>query len=215
MATFQFSESDKALIKNAVSEAEKATSGEIVPYFVNTSDKYEETNLRVALYFALIALGLAGILSYSWSLPFAITPLEVVAFTILLSAIGYITSRFVNPIRKALTSKETMLERVQQRALTAFLTEEIFQTENRTGIIILVSHFEHMVEVLGDSGINAKVDQKDWQHVVDIVLEGIKSGKPAEGIANGVKKCGELLVAAGLDKPADNPNELSDDIRLG
>ncbi len=215
MATFQFSESEKALIKDAVSEAEKATSGEIVPYFVNASDKYEETNLRMALYFALIALGLAGILSYSWSLPFVITPLEVVAFTIVLSATGYLVSKFVDPIRKSLTSKETMEERVQQRALTAFLTEEVFHTENRTGIIIMISHFEHMVEVLGDSGINKKVDQKDWQHVVEIILEGIKSGKPAEGIANGVKKCGELLVAAGVDKPAGNPNELSDDIRLG
>ncbi|MTI39774.1 TPM domain-containing protein [Fulvivirga lutimaris] len=215
MAIFEFTESDKALIKNAVSEAEKATSGEIVPYFVNSSDNYEETNLRVALYFALIALGLAGVLSYSWSLPFVITPLEVVVFTITLSAIGYLISRFVDPMRKWLTPSETMMERVQQRALTAFLSEEIFHTENRTGIIILVSHFEHMVEVLGDSGINAKVDQKDWQHVVDVILNGIKAGKPAEGIAEGVKKCGELLVAAGVDKPAGNPNELSDDIRLG
>lgn len=215
MAVFQFTESDKALIKNAVSEAEKATSGEIVPYFVNSSDKYEETNLRVALYFALMALGLAGVLSYSWSLPFVITPLEVVIFTIALSAIGYLVARFVDPVRKWLTPSEIMIERVQQRALTAFLTEEIFHTENRTGIIILVSHFEHMVEVLGDSGINAKVNQKDWQHVVDVILNGIKAGKPAEGIAEGVKKCGQLLVAAGVDKPAGNPNELSDDIRLG
>ncbi|MEQ8244614.1 TPM domain-containing protein [Fulvivirga sp.] len=215
MAIFQFTESEKALIKNAVSEAEKATSGEIVPYFVNASDKYEETNLRAALYFALVALGLAGVLSYSWSLPFVITPLEVVIFTIALSAIGYLMSRFVDPVRKWLTPTETMLERVEQRALTAFLTEEIFNTKNRTGIIILVSHFEHMVEVFGDSGINAKVDQNDWQHVVDVILTGIKSGNPAEGIADGIKKCGELLVAAGVDKPADNPNELSDDIRLG
>lgn len=215
MATFQFTESDKALIRDAVGEAEKSTSGEIVPFFVNESDKYEETNLRAALYFALLALGSAGVLSYSWSLPFVITPLEVVIFTIVLSAIGYLISKFVDPIRKWLTPNEMMLERVQQRALVAFLSEEIFNTENRTGIIILISHFEHLVEVLGDSGINAKVDQKDWQHVVDVILEGIKAGKPAEGIANGVKKCGELLVAAGVDKPAGNPNELSDDIRLG
>ncbi|HNP19291.1 MAG TPA: TPM domain-containing protein [Fulvivirga sp.] len=211
----EFTDAQKEAIKAAVQKAETRTSGEIVPYFVAASDDYEETNLRAALLFILIALGTLGSLSFSWNLPFAITPMEVVLFTLAMGAVGYGLSRFVSPFRKMLIPKDLMHAKVQQRASSAFLSEEVFLTEKRTGIVILVSNFERMVEVLGDSGINEKVNKADWQQVVELIIAGIKNGDPAKGIIDGVERCGELLVEAGVDKPADNPNELSDDIRLG
>jgi putative membrane protein len=214
-SNFQFTQTEKEAIKNAVKEAETTTSGEIVPFFVKESHDYEETNLRAALIFTLLALGISGGLSFSWNLPFAVTPWEVALFAIIMGVIGYLSSRFIAPFRKLLTPKEVMMERIEQRALNAFLTEEVFKTENRTGILILISHFEHMVEVLGDTGINEKVDRKDWEQVVTLITTGIKNNDPASGIVNGIKRCGELLVKAGVAKPSDNPNELSDDIRLG
>ena len=72
-----------------------------------------------------------------------------------------------------------------------------------------------MVEVIGDSGINQKVDPKQWEEVVRLIVAGIKKGDPTAGIVAGVQRCGELLSQAGVDKPAGNPNELSDDIRTG
>ncbi|MEJ2005991.1 MAG: hypothetical protein P8X57_13750 [Cyclobacteriaceae bacterium] len=98
--------------------------------------------------------------------------------------------------------------------MAAFLTEEIFATENRTGILIFISHFEHVVEVIGDSGINEKVDQGEWDRVVRLIIEGIRDKDPVGGIEKGIAKCGELLEKAGVNKPPDNPNELSDDIRI-
>jgi len=98
--------------------------------------------------------------------------------------------------------------------MAAFLTEEVFSTENRTGILIFISHFEHIVEVIGDTGINAKVDQAEWSKVVNLIVSGIKEKDPVGGIIKGVQRCGELLEQAGVDKPPDNPNELSDDIRI-
>ena len=98
--------------------------------------------------------------------------------------------------------------------MAAFLTEEVFSTENRTGILIFISYFEHIVEVIGDTGINEKVNQEEWVYVVDLIVDGIKKKDPAGGIVRGVERCGELLKTAGVDKPPDNPNELSDDIRI-
>ena len=37
--------------------------------------------------------------------------------------------------------------------------EEVFSTEDRTGILLLLSLFEHRVVVLGDAGIKAKVGE--------------------------------------------------------
>lgn len=212
---FQFTEEEKAAIKNAVMEAEKKTSGEIVPFFVSSSDDYEESNLRAAITLSLLALGIAAVLSFTWNLPFVITPWEVALFTIVLGAIGYFLSKSIDSVRRLFTPGDVMQLKVEERAMREFLADEIFATENRTGILIMVSHFEHMVDVFGDSGINKKVQKEDWLEVVQLVVAGIKAGDPAKGIIDGIERCGELLVAAGVDKPSGNPNELSDDIRLG
>ena len=41
----------------------------------------------------------------------------------------------------------------RQRAENAFLEEEVFNTTQRTGIMIFISFFEHEVIVMADRGI--------------------------------------------------------------
>ncbi|MEQ8925607.1 MAG: TPM domain-containing protein [Fulvivirga sp.] len=212
---FTFTEEQKEAIKKAVQNAESKTSGEIVPFFVAASDDYEESNLRAAIAFGLLGLGVAAVLSFNWHLPFVVTPWEVSLFGVVVSGLGYLLSKSLDVVKKIFTSSEIMQQKVEERAVREFLTHEVFNTENRTGILILISHFEHMVDVLGDSGINKKVNSEKWNEVVQLIIEGIKKNDPTSGIINGINKCGELLEASGVSKPAGNPNELSDDIRLG
>ncbi|QSE98237.1 TPM domain-containing protein [Fulvivirga lutea] len=212
---FEFTQEQKEAIKKAVQNAESKTSGEIVPFFVSAADNYEESNLRAAIAFGIFALGSAAMLSFNWHLPFTVTPWEVSLFTLVMSGIGYLLSRNIDFIKKLFTTPELMQAKVEERAAREFLNHEVFNTENRTGILIMVSHFEHMVDVLGDSGINKKVESSQWQEVVKLIVEGIKNNDPTAGIINGINKCGDLLEASGVHKPEGNSNELSDDIRLG
>lgn len=211
---FTFTEKEKQRIKEAVVTAESKTAGEIIPFFTEESDDYEEVPLRAALLFMIAGLFIAGLLSYTWTLPFPITPLEIIIFIVAMGALGFVLAKFVPPLKRFMIPEEVLQERVEQKALVAFLEEEVFQTENRTGILIFVSHFEHTVEVIGDSGINKKVAPEEWKAVVDVIIKGIKSGDPAGGIINGIHLCGELLEKSGVTKPPQNPNELSDDIRF-
>lgn len=212
---FLFTEKEKQQIKEAVESAESRTSGEIVPYFVEQSDSYDAAPFRGALIFMIGALFTAGILSYTWSLPFPITPLEIIIFTLAMGAMGFVLVRYIPSLTRILTPTELMQQRVEQKALNAFLEEEVFNTERRTGILIFVSHMEHAVEVIGDSGINAKVKPEEWEAVVKLIIEGIKANQPVDGLLKGIRLCGELLERAGVNKPPQNPNELPDDIRLG
>ncbi len=210
----KFSEKDLERIKEAVQEAEKSTAGEIVPYFAQTSDEYDDVTLRSVVMFIAAPLLMFALLSYGWLLPFHVTPLLVAVFCLVCGGIGYMLPVFWPAYRRLLLTRSRLQNAVERRAMAAFLSEEVFATENRTGILIFVSYFEHMVEVMGDSGINEKVDQQDWEEVVQLIVEGIKAKDPVTGLVNGIHKCGELLAAAGIDKPPNNPNELSDDIRL-
>jgi len=214
MSFNKFTEEDKEKIRIAVKSAEKRTSGEIVTFFVAQSDEYEEVRLRSILMFVAAPLFLLAILSYAWLLPIHITPFAMTLISVAMGIIGYFLPVIWPAYKRLLLSKSRLENAVERRAMAAFLTEEVFSTENRTGILIFISHFEHIVEVIGDTGINAKVDQAEWSKVVNLIVSGIKEKDPVGGIIKGVQRCGELLEQAGVDKPPDNPNELSDDIRI-
>jgi putative membrane protein len=69
------------------------------------------------------------------------------------------------------------------------------------------------VVVLGDSGINAKVQQSDWDDVVKTIVDGMKAGKPADGLVEAIRQCGALLRKEGVAIRVDDKNELSNKMR--
>ena len=102
-------------------------------------------------------------------------------------------------------------EEVYQRALQAFITRDLHATKDRTGILIMVSLLEHRVEILADTGINAKVSGDTWQKIVSNMIGNIKSGDLAEGFCIAVRECGEVL-AKDFPGTHDNPDEISNKV---
>jgi putative membrane protein len=102
----------------------------------------------------------------------------------------------------------------RQRAETAFLQEEVFNTRHRTGIMIFISFFEHEVIVMSDRGISKVVDQKQWDKIVADLIVHIRGGKLVEGLEGAIKRCGEILLEKGFHKTDDDVNELRDDLRI-
>jgi len=103
-----------------------------------------------------------------------------------------------------------MDHRVITRARDIFLQEEIFNTVDRTGILIYISEMEKRVQVLGDQGISSVIEQSDWNNVLKLVTDGIKQGSPAEGLVSAIHECKKLLLENGFIVRTDDTNELSD-----
>ncbi len=208
-----FSAEDLAEIQKAVGEVEESTSGEIVPYVVLQSDGYEGTPWRGALMFAFAASLLAdglhqlgrfwGLEGYLW---IGLPPL-------LGGALGYAATMWIPWLRRSLIPREVMDRRVTRRAAVAFLEEEVFATRERTGILIFLSLFEHQVHVMGDSAINARVADEEWEEIVSNIAEGIRSGRAKEALMESLAKCGELLERRRVVRRPDDRNELSDHLR--
>ena len=104
---------------------------------------------------------------------------------------------------------------VRDRSVRAFVEEEVFNTRERTGILIFISLLERRVEVVGDSGINALVNPEDWAHVVEDILRGVRSGTMTDGIVKAIDRCGQLLEERGVEIRDDDENELGDSVRFG
>jgi putative membrane protein len=70
------------------------------------------------------------------------------------------------------------------------------------------------VIVLGDEGINAKVQQQEWQDIVGTVVKGIRARRAADGLVQAIAACGRLLERTGVRKQKDDTDELPDNLRM-
>ncbi len=200
----QLTQSDRDKISQAVLEAEKHTTGEIVPMIVAQSDDYPGARWRLAIVTAL----LFGFLAYFFVDDF--DPVWILWAQIPGLYIGYGLGTFGAVLRPFLLSSK-IDEEVHQRALQAFFSRDLHATKDRTGILVMASLLEHRVEILADTGINAKVSKDMWQEIVTDMVGRIKSGDLTEGFCTAVRECGEVL-AKDFPGTHDNPNEISNKV---
>lgn len=211
------SEADLARVEAAVGIAERRTSGEIVPYIVRQSADYDAAVWRAASAGALVATALVLALAAlygGWSLAWTSSPWAVAGASVGGGLAGALLGAFVPGIRRAAAGPGALTAEVHRRAAQAFLDEEVFNTRDRTGILLFVSLFEHRIEVLGDAGINEKVETAEWVEVVERIRVGILHKDLAGGLVAAIEMCGDLLERRGVEVRHDDTDELSDRVRL-
>ncbi len=209
-----FTASDLQAIEAAVHEAEKGTSGEIVPCVVARSDHYEAAAWKGAVlgaFAAVVAFTSVRYFGNFWGSPalgwIALPP-------VIGGALGYAAAAMVQPLKLALAGRAHIEHRVHQRAAEAFLENEVFKTRDRTGVLVFLSLYERRVVVLGDAGINAHVGQHEWDTVVAGIVAGMRTGKPGQALGAAIARCGELLERRGVAIRADDTDELPDKLRM-
>ena len=207
---------DKDRIAKAVAEAETRTAGEIVPYVVPQSDRYDVAVWRGASAAAVVALAAVMLIVRfyeGWGLGWVYTSWGVISVALAAGTAGALAAWYVYPLRRLLAGADLLDRTVHHRAMRAFVEEEVFSTRDRTGILLFVSLLEHRIEVLGDAGINAQVRPGDWADVVARIRTGIQNESLTNGLAEAVGMCGALLEEEGVDIRPDDTNELPDSVR--
>ncbi|RAW03134.1 TPM domain-containing protein [Pseudochryseolinea flava] len=214
----QFTDSDLQRIKSAVKNAEDKISGEIVPVIVDRSGIYSVANYKSSLMFAALTFVIMIILDRYVIVDAVNTlfydPVFVFIMVVLGGLLGSVIPNFISGYKRLLISQAQFDVATRQRAETAFLQEEVFNTRHRTGIMIFISFFEHEVIVMSDRGISKVVEQKQWDKIVADLIVSIRDGKMVDGIEHAVKRCGDLLLEKGFHKTDDDVNELRDDLRI-
>jgi len=210
----RFSTAELERIKSAVHTAEDKISGEIVPVFVEKSGFYTIANYRASVAAAALAFLLIIFADRYFSSLAIYDPLLIFLVVIFFGVIGGFASQFLPFVQKLFVAQQHLDRSTKQRAETLFLQEEVFNTRHRTGIMIFISFFEREVIVMADKGISKVVEQKEWDKIVQGIIQNIKKGKVIEGIESAILRCGEILLEKGFVKTADDVNELRDDLRI-
>jgi len=203
---------DHDRIADAVQEAEERTSGEIVPVVIEQCVEPDLAIWRgasVAALGALVVVLAVTELTSSWGMGWLYTPTGVGLVLTLAGTGGALAARFIPPLTRILTGTDRLDLAVHQRAMQAFVEEEVFQTRDRTGILIFVSLMEHRIEVLGDTGINEQVEPDDWTGVVDRIRTGLQNDNLTTGLVDAIGMCGRLLERKGVSIRPDDEDELS------
>jgi putative membrane protein len=214
----RLNDKDLERIKAAVKNAEEKISGEIVPVLVERSGDY-----LIALYKGSLIGAAFTFVSMVVLDRFVINdavntlfydPVFILLIVILGGVLGAVVPYFSDPVKRLLVARRYQDLVTRQCAENAFLEEEVFNTRQRTGIMIFVSFFEHEVIVMADKGISKIVDQKQWDKIVQDIIKDIRNGRLVEALENGIKQCGDILLEKGFRKTVDDVNELRDDLRV-
>lgn len=85
------------------------------------------------------------------------------------------------------------------------------QTAERNGVLFLLELKHHHFVILGDKGIDEKVEDDFWESIKEEVLSEFRKDDFAQGLVNGILHCGEKLKEF-FPYQADDSNELPDSI---
>jgi putative membrane protein len=209
-----FTDADLESIRAATAAAETRTSGEIVTYVVGRVADHDEARWKAATLGALGVALLAGLghwLGGHWG---GAGVLWITLPSLAGAAAGYLAAALVPAIERRLISEDDVERRVRLRAEAAFLEEEVFDTRERTGILVLLALFERRAVILADAGIHRAVEAGVWERLVAELVDGVKSRRAAAAMVSVVAQCGEILERGGVELRTDDANELADAPRV-
>ncbi|HPT14398.1 MAG TPA: TPM domain-containing protein [Bacteroidales bacterium] len=100
------------------------------------------------------------------------------------------------------------------RAAHIFKLLDMDKTELRNGVLFYLAIENRKFAVIGDSGINAMVEENFWQQIKGILIDNFAKGKFTEGLVISIGKVG-LELKKYFPHQRNDVNELSDDLSFG
>lgn len=104
---------------------------------------------------------------------------------------------------------------VLDRAAEIFETLKMYQTQDRSGVLIYLAILDHKFAILGDKGINARVPGDFWESTKELMVSYFRHGKFTQGLIEGIHLAGDQLGAHFPYDPSGDKNELSDEVSFG
>jgi putative membrane protein len=209
-------EEENRAVAAAVAEAEKTTGGEIATAVIAESDDYGFRELVVSLLVGAVAFVIIAqtapaletlLQRWFWNYELWMLPVAVAVPAILIGVVTYLLLQLPG-LDRLVISRAAMAEAVARRARRHFMESGVYDTVDRTGVLIFVSMLEHRVELIADRGITKKVPQEAWDSVVADLTAGIAAGQIGEALVAAVRTVGTILSDK-VQPREDNTNELS------
>lgn len=209
------------IVTDAVKSAELTTSGEIVTVLAHRSHAYGDVALwwAIAASFTAMAmmvafpsffLGKIDVLMGGWSHEWSTGELFALITGVgLLKFIAVLAIQQWEWLKFLLIPSPVKTARVHAQAIKHFKVGAEARTKGKTGVLIYLSMREHRAEIVADELIAAKVPAEVWGEAMAEMLDEIRAGRIAEGMAVGVRDVG-FVLAQHFPVGEEDKNELPD-----
>lgn len=95
------------------------------------------------------------------------------------------------------------------RAIEIFSQLRVWDTEHNSGVLIYVQTVDRHIEIIADRGINAKVEQRQWEAIAGRMQTEFRAQRYEAGVIAGMREITALL-ARHFPPTGANPDELPD-----
>ncbi len=197
--------SEQALerVRAAVEAAERTTDAEFVTVLAREADPYHFISTVWAAMIALLVPG-AALFGPWWITQSDVFILQLVVFAVL-------TGLFRLPwLKVMLVPRSIRIQRASDLAYRQFLEQGVHRTDRGLGVLFFVAEAEHYAQLIADSGIDAHVDQAEWQRVIDVFTARVKKGEVEAGFLQAITAVGVIMqrVAPASTTRDELPNHL-------
>jgi putative membrane protein len=205
------SDIDRTLLDKLIAEAENQTKAQIVLATVKRSDNYAETPWKAFAFGSSVAgfvVFLLDMFVLGWitdkTILFSIAAILAtgVIFVILTLLFPGFARLFVSESRRV---TETM-----QYAESLFLERELFATDGRRGILLLVSQFERQVVILPDKGVRDRLNKEVIKNIISNMTQYLRHNEIRKALETGLEELVKELCPSASTRPGKN--ELSNQI---
>jgi putative membrane protein len=205
------SDIDRALLDKRIAEAEKKTKAQIVLATVKRSDNYAEIPWKAFAFGSSVSgffVFLLDLLIPGWIADSEIlSPVVIILSTGALFAL--LTLLFPVFARLFLSGNHKETE-TRQYAESLFLSRELFATEGRRGILLLINQFERQVVILPDKGVRDRLSIDVMNSIISKMKQYLKQNEVRNAMETGLDELIVALCRTGSATP--DKNELSNDI---
>ena len=146
-------------VANKVGELEKRTDAQVVVVAAKRSGTYRDIAHTVGGAVALVSLG--GLVLLPWTVHGALVVLDLALVWVVI-AWGMSESR----ITAQLANHERRQAQVRAAAAAEFHLEAVHATPMRTGLLVYLSTWEDLIELVPDVGLEARIPRNIWGDVM-------------------------------------------------
>ena len=183
---YEISSEIRQKIQDAIKEAESQTSAELVAVVTQKSGDYLYISVLIASVLALLFP--FGILFFFPDMDvFMVYGIQLLAFMFLLLLLT------MPPVLRFILPKSLFIKAAKLKAYETFDLLGLYKTSNHQAVMIFVSLYEHAIEIITDSGINAKIDDTLWQKTIHDFINAIHHDGFEQGYLNAIREISTLL----------------------
>lgn len=204
-------ETERSLLDSLITEAEMKTKAQIVLATVKRSDSYSEIPWKAFAFgicTACFAVFLLTLFVLRW---ISDTMILFSVGAILATGIILVLMTLLSPrIARLFLSESRKETEVLQYAESLFLSRELFATENRRGILLLISLFERRVVILPDIGARNRLSNDISKNIISKMTKYLRQNEVRNAMETGLE---ELISALHPSAPGGPvKDELSNQI---